>query len=336
MGTSWLCVSMRFLDTTFHGRRDGSEPNWPPSPMRAFQALVATAGRLDPTGFSEATQAALGWLEQQPAPLIVAPMASTTIGRRLSVPNNAMDVVARAWSRGNDSDQGDADPRTHRTMKTVRPMWLRGDCVSFVWGLPAESVEVASHAAILKRLARRVSSLWGVDLVVGDACVIGDSQLAAIEGERWSSKGTNRITVSAFRCKALCWNWLLPPQGLHGAGRRRGLHRAAPNLSVRGRRLSPRYRSSTATLRCVVVASTGCRGTPCVRSRSQGAGHDAARGEDRRAERRLGWDELREVCSGTAKNRARNTLRPDTSRIYRSPVLSPAAITVASSAEFVA
>lgn len=186
MGTSWLCVSMRFLDTTFHGRRDGGEPEWPPSPMRLFQALVASAGRLEPEGFAGATKAAMEWLECQPAPLIVAPPASTTVGRRISVPNNAMDVVARAWSRGGDSDKGDADPRTHRTMKTVRPMWLRGDRVCFMWPLPEDPVGVAGHVEQIGRLARRVSSLgWGLDLVVGDANVLNDTQHESMDGEHW-------------------------------------------------------------------------------------------------------------------------------------------------------
>lgn len=191
MGGSWLCVSMRFLDTTFHGRRDGGEPEWPPSPMRLFQALVASAGRLEPAGFTDATKNALAWLERQSAPLIVAPQASTTIGRRLSVPNNAMDVVARAWTRGNDSEKGDADPRTHRTMKTVRPMWLRGDLVSFMWTLPDDVPSVAANVEHITRLARCVSSLgWGVDLVVGDTSVLNDAQHASIDGERWSPEGT--------------------------------------------------------------------------------------------------------------------------------------------------
>jgi CRISPR-associated protein Csb2 len=38
---SYLCLSAIFLDAEFHGRRDGGEPEWPPSPLRLFQALVA-------------------------------------------------------------------------------------------------------------------------------------------------------------------------------------------------------------------------------------------------------------------------------------------------------
>ena len=110
MAASWLCVSMRFLDTQFHGRRDGAKPEWPPSPLRLLQSLIAVTGRLESQDFSIVTKEALTWLEQRDPPIIVAPKVKPTIGRRLSVPNNAMDVVAKAWSRGNDTDKGDADP----------------------------------------------------------------------------------------------------------------------------------------------------------------------------------------------------------------------------------
>ncbi|MBX9622589.1 MAG: type I-U CRISPR-associated protein Cas5/Cas6, partial [Gemmataceae bacterium] len=42
MGSSF-CVSVTFLDPAFHGRGDGGEPEWPPSPLRLFQAVVAAA-----------------------------------------------------------------------------------------------------------------------------------------------------------------------------------------------------------------------------------------------------------------------------------------------------
>src|SRR4051812_49389371 len=99
---SYLCLSITFLDGAFHGRRDGGEPEWPPSPLRMFQALVAAAAakwgdrrRLGHAG------PAFRWLERLPAPIIVASAGSTGAPYRLSVPNNAMDVVASAWSRGN-------------------------------------------------------------------------------------------------------------------------------------------------------------------------------------------------------------------------------------------
>ena len=39
-----LCISVTLLDGRFHGRGDGGVPEWPPSPLRLFQALVAANG----------------------------------------------------------------------------------------------------------------------------------------------------------------------------------------------------------------------------------------------------------------------------------------------------
>src|SRR5882724_9460123 len=130
---SHLCLSIRFLNPTFHGRGDGGSPEWPPSPLRVFQSLVMAAARRRRTESLEALQ----WLERQPAPILIAPANTTASGYRLSVPNNAMDIVAKAWCRGNDSNSGDANPATHRTMKSVRPTLITDDdAVYYLWPLP--------------------------------------------------------------------------------------------------------------------------------------------------------------------------------------------------------
>src|SRR5208282_592119 len=133
-----LCLSVRFLAPVFHGRRDGGEPEWPPSPMRLFQSLVnAASARWRDASLAPHARVSLEWLEKQTSPLVIAPKAMTTSGYRLSVPNNSMDIVARAWSRGNYSNLGDANPAKHRTMKPVRPVMLRdSDAVNYVWPLP--------------------------------------------------------------------------------------------------------------------------------------------------------------------------------------------------------
>jgi CRISPR-associated protein Csb2 len=100
-----------------------------------------------------------------------------------------MDVVARAWSRGSEGDKGDADPRTHRTMKTVRPMWLRGDTVHFLWPADPRDAELDQHRSALQAMARSVSALgWGVDLVVGDLAVVSDPLSATLGLEAWSAE----------------------------------------------------------------------------------------------------------------------------------------------------
>jgi CRISPR-associated protein Csb2 len=180
---SYFCLSIRFLDPAFHGRRDGGLPEWPPSPLRVFQSLVATAARQRVDG-----ESALRWLEIQPPPVLIAPVGVTTTGYRLSVPNNAMDIVASAWCRGNYSDKGDASPATHRTMKTVRPTHLlHGDAAHYLWLLPeAFTDEIRYHVEMLSGIASSVVAVgWGVDMAVGHGATVSGDQADALHGERW-------------------------------------------------------------------------------------------------------------------------------------------------------
>ncbi|MGE0159837.1 MAG: type I-U CRISPR-associated protein Csb2 [Gemmatimonadales bacterium] len=166
-----LVLSFRFLSPWFHGRGDGGAPEWPPSPLRAFQAVVAAAAR---AGALEATRAALKWLEQRAAPLIISSEADeSSVGYRLSVPHNAMDVVAKQWNRGNEGT-----PAEHRTMKSLRPHRLTDDAVvHYSWRLDGD----AAAAPALIAAARGVVALgWGVDLVVGDGAVMDGAPLAEL------------------------------------------------------------------------------------------------------------------------------------------------------------
>jgi CRISPR-associated protein Csb2 len=186
-----LLVSITLLDRLFHGRADGDEPEWPPSPMRVFQAMLAggAAASRASGGLAQADLEALRWLERQSAPLIVAPAVRRCRAYRLSVPNNAMDVVASAWARGNESGQGDANPATHRSMKMVTPIALEsGDTVYYVWQIPAaQSPNAAENVEALKRLVHAVVAFgWGIDLAYGSATVVGDSAVASLAGEHWS------------------------------------------------------------------------------------------------------------------------------------------------------
>ncbi len=182
---SYFGLSIRFLDPAFHGRRDGGVPEWPPSPLRVFQSLVAAAAarrRL------ETLAPALNWLEYQQAPTVIAPGGVTASGYRLSVPNNAMDIVAKAWCRGNDSNSGDANPATHRTMKTVRPTrLLNGDPVHYLWPMiDPPTDDVREYLEMLCDVARNVVALgWGVDMVVSHGAILSEEQADALPGERW-------------------------------------------------------------------------------------------------------------------------------------------------------
>ena len=66
--SAYFCLAFRFLDQAFHGRGDGSHREWPPSPLRAFQALVASAARQHAGTLAPSALAALKWLESQQPP----------------------------------------------------------------------------------------------------------------------------------------------------------------------------------------------------------------------------------------------------------------------------
>ncbi|HEX2824755.1 MAG TPA: type I-U CRISPR-associated protein Csb2 [Burkholderiales bacterium] len=185
-----LVLSFRFLSPWFHGRGDENAPEWPPSPLRAFQAVVAAAAR---AGTLESARGALIWLEQLTAPLIIAPEAvESAVGYRLSVPHNAMDLVGKQWIRG---DEGSA--AEHRTMKNLRPHRLPEDTVvHYAWKLDADS----SAAPVLIAVTRSVVALgWGIDLVVGDGAVVGGEQFAELSAKLrvWEPRSDGRRGLRA-------------------------------------------------------------------------------------------------------------------------------------------
>jgi CRISPR-associated protein Csb2 len=169
-----LRITITFLDPRFHGRRDRGEPEWPPSPLRLFQAIVAAAAA--PAGHvDDRTADALRWFERLPPPRIATPTTHLGEPYRLSVPNNAMDLVAKAWAKGNYDGSGDSNPATHRTMKTVRPTHLiGGDQVQYVWTLSDPLSEADHrHAEAIRAAVRGIVALgWGIDLVVGHGEIV--------------------------------------------------------------------------------------------------------------------------------------------------------------------
>lgn len=191
--TSYLRFSVNFLDSRYHGRRDGGEPEWPPSPLRLFQGLVAgAAGHWNERRELTTSLEALQWCERQATPVIVAPAGTTSsIPYRVYVPNNAADLVAAAWSRGNTS----ASVAEHRTEKDVRPTHLPAVALSYLF--PVTSEIPVSILATLRSAARAITHLgWGIDLVVADVELLSEDQAAALPGERWiPTNGGNGIPL---------------------------------------------------------------------------------------------------------------------------------------------
>jgi CRISPR-associated protein Csb2 len=149
--SSWV-LRVHLHDARFHGA-----PEWPPSPARVFQALVAGAnccGRIP-----EDAQEALRWLEAHGAPVIVAPLHRLGSEISIWVPNNDMDAVGGDPARVSDL----------RVPKSVRPRLVEGEPVfHYVWRVRS------TPPAALDALARRLHCLGrGVDQAWAHGSVLG-------------------------------------------------------------------------------------------------------------------------------------------------------------------
>lgn len=187
--TRHLCISVTLLDDAFHGKGDGDEPEWPPSPMRLFQALVAGSR----TGcrnadWSKAEAEAFQWLERRDPPVIVGPEAQPAAAYTLFVPNNDADKKF--------------DRQERLTSKVVRPHRLVngssdtevGHTLHYLWTIPEGEWSAARpYAEVLCREARHLMALgWGIDQAVADGRVLTDAEAHALPGRRWRAWRTHQ------------------------------------------------------------------------------------------------------------------------------------------------
>ena len=143
-----LLVSARFHDGRYHGR-----PDWPPSPARLFQALVAGAAQ----GGTLAAEdwRAFGWLESLKPPVIAAPPMRAGQSLRNYVPNNDLDAVG-------------GDPRRVeeiRAPKLIRPILFDAETpLLYLWPFD-DVVEAQANAHRICAIAERLYQLGrGVDM----------------------------------------------------------------------------------------------------------------------------------------------------------------------------
>ena len=170
--TRYLCLSVTFLNRVFHGKNDDGKPEWPPSPMRLYQALIAGTRAGSYAGsWSDEKADAFNWLESRQPPLIFAPDVEQSNGHLIFVPDNVSD---REFER---SDR--------LVTKVVHANYLlNGDTVYFLWHLGEESD--LKHAEIICREARHILALgWGIDQVVGNGIILDDAGAIALSGRRW-------------------------------------------------------------------------------------------------------------------------------------------------------
>ncbi len=155
--TRYLLLSFRFLDGRYHGQTDsGESPEWPPSPFRVFQALIA--GNAPGGAIPQPLREALIWLEQLPPPDILAP------------PGRPADRPLLTYVLNNTSDRA---PNS-RAPKTIRPTLLDGDrLVEYVWAFDDAPPHARLHADTVSDAARHVRALgWGIDLAIGHGRIV--------------------------------------------------------------------------------------------------------------------------------------------------------------------
>lgn len=171
-----LLLTVRFLDDRYHGLLGrGGPPEWPPSPFRLFQALVAGVaqrGELD-----TAVGKSLEWLQTLDPPIIIAPKSKTGQAITRFVPNN-------------DGDKK-FDRQERLTAKPTIPTLMLLDPdqkpeVHYVW-------DISDHAdAPIDRIrdaARSLTTLgWGIDMAFADADRADEAKLQTLKGIRWHPK----------------------------------------------------------------------------------------------------------------------------------------------------
>ncbi len=185
-----LVIYVRLHDGRYHGKGD-----WPPSPARLFQALVAGAGLSGP--LEKGDRETLSWLEALPAPIIAAPRAwQPPRGVLFYMPNN-------------DSDGIEGDPSKMAKIRTAtkifRPyLFDAGIPFVYAWPIGQEPADqqrtetIRSLAERLYQLGRGIDMAWAWGETLDDDEV--EDLLAAYPGQVFhpSKNGSGRLLPTPF------------------------------------------------------------------------------------------------------------------------------------------
>ena len=154
-------ATLRFTVEWPDGRYHGAE--WPPSPWRLYQALVAgsaMARRRDP-----ALEAALRRLETLPSPVVTAPRSVPLRAVTTRVPDNDGDIVLALHAKGK-TEAARAKAARLGSLRTRRARRFEGP-VTYDF---EASADTPGHFQALGALARSVSAVGqGIDLALARA-----------------------------------------------------------------------------------------------------------------------------------------------------------------------
>ena len=164
-----LLLTVRWLDDHYHGLLDREgPPEWPPSPFRLFQALVAGTARCGK--LESALGESLAWLASLDPPVIIAPRSRHGQVVTRFVPNNDGDKVP--------------DRQNRLKGKTFRPTFmLDPPVIHYLWSIDANH---SSHARGVCDAAQNLICLgWGIDMAYADGRLIEQDGILNLKGVRW-------------------------------------------------------------------------------------------------------------------------------------------------------
>jgi len=149
-----LLLSVRFQDGRYHGH-----PEWPPSPARLFQALLAGAAR--GRRLAAGDRDALCWMEMLAPPIIAAPAMRYGRGFINYVPNNDLDSVGGDPGRISEIRAG----------KFIKPLLFDPTTtLLYAWEFEegeAQATRICGIAEQLYQLGRGVDMAWAWAEIVG-------------------------------------------------------------------------------------------------------------------------------------------------------------------------
>jgi len=184
---TFLVITVRFLDDRYHGLLDrGGPAEWPPSPFRLFQALVAGVARRgelvigedkpENTNFTDIGKA-IGWLQKLDPPVIIAPKSKTGQAITRFVPNNDGD-------RKFDRQERLTAKRTIPTLFLLDPH--QKPEVNYIWDTSNQSDVPIER---IRDAARSLTTLgWGIDMAFADARSASQAEAESLAGIRWHPK----------------------------------------------------------------------------------------------------------------------------------------------------
>lgn len=152
-------LSACFSNTTYHGSE------WPPSPMRIYQAIIAGAAsqNIEDSQISKSMMSVLEWFESLPNPTIITRSGngSSLANKVMYVPNNDDDLSMKALASGADQ-QTILEARRERYAKKVLKKRFVNDPIHYYWVVDSDEnagklISLSEHVGCI---GRGIDSAW--------------------------------------------------------------------------------------------------------------------------------------------------------------------------------